>query len=420
MRILINAFATSPLRGSESAVGWNIAKELARIHNVTVLFGDVWGSRKSQLDFAEYTTQATSEFKTDGLRAIYVPPTRLIALITNLHNIPGLWFCYYFAYNLWQRAAYRRASELIKEEEFDLVHQLNMIGYREPGYMWKLGIPFVWGPVGGGPNEPIAYHKLFSLSGCVKVFLRTVCNEIQKRICFRAKKAARVAKKIWAVTDADYRMIHDLWGVECEKMVETGTVLRNEGRVREWTPSQPLRIVWSGIHTSRKALPILIYALAQVRKEFPDVDIVVDVLGEGPETEGWKKLSEKLGVAQLLNWHGRLPHDQALKVMNDGHVFAFPSLKEGTPHVVLEALSLGLPVICHDACGMGTVVNDSCGIKVPLHTPDESIEGFAAALLKFFNSPEMIKRLSIGSLRRAEESTWKAKAQQISKAYEEI
>jgi glycosyltransferase involved in cell wall biosynthesis len=352
----------------------------------------------------------------NGLRIEYVAPTRFIALLEHWHNIPGLWGLYYWAYNLWQKRAYARAKELHAAHPFDIVHQLNMIGYREPGYLWKLPIPFVWGPVGGGPNEPIAYHKMFSWNGCVKVLLRTWVNELQKRICLRAKRAARVAQKVWAVTEADYRMIHDLWGVECEKMVETGTVLRNEGRVRRWDGKSPLKIVWSGIHTSRKALPVLLHALAKLNTN----DWRCGILGEGPETVAWKSLANRLGVAEHLSWHGRLPHDEALRVMNEGHIFAFPSLKEGTPHVVLEALSLGLPVICHDACGMGTVVTEKCGFKMPLKNPETSIAGFADALDSIMKYPDFVAAKSAAALSRANEITWEAKVRHFVKVYDEI
>ena len=409
MRVLISAFAFSPFRGGECAVGWNIANELAKLHDVTVLCGDVCGYMRTKSELDRWALQESSR----ELTIEYVSPTWFIALLERLHNIPGLWGLYYCAYGLWQKKAYRRAKELHAEKPFDIVHQLNMIGYREPGYLWKLPVPFVWGPVGGGPNEPIAFHKMFSWSGCIKVFLRTFLNEIQKRTCFRARKAAKLARKIWAVTDADYRMIHDIWGVECEKMVETGTVLRADGKVRRWNGNSPLKIVWSGIHTSRKALPILLYALSRLKGRA----VHVDILGAGPETESWKTLSRQLGVDDSLEWHGHVPHEDALEIMGKGHVFAFPSLKEGTPHVVLEALSLGLPVICHDACGMGTVVTQRCGFKIPLANPDISIAGFMEAISSIIDCPDLVEKFSDAAVHRAMELSWTQKANSISDAY---
>ena len=55
-----------------------------------------------------------------------------------------------------------------------MLHQLNMIGFREPGYLWKLsqenGVPFVWGPIGGQKQFPTAYLQGAGLK--MKVFNR--------------------------------------------------------------------------------------------------------------------------------------------------------------------------------------------------------------------------------------------------------
>lgn len=408
MRILISAFGFSPYRGSECAVGWNIARELARLHDVTVITGDV---RDSENEYLRYVAE---NGEVPHLTVEYVSPSRFTAFLERLHNFPCLWGLYYWAYNLWQRKAYRRAKALHAVCPFDLVHQLNMIGYREPGYMWKLGIPFFWGPVGGAPNEPIAFHRMFSWNGCIKVALRSFLNELQKRICWRAKKAARSAKKVWAVTDADYRMVHNLWGVECDRMVEAGRDDAIVGQQKSYDGQGTLRIVWSGIHTSRKALPILLYALARLT----NANVNVDILGEGPEAGKWKSLADRLGVSSLLTWYGRLPRVEALDMMSKAHILACPSIKEASSIVVIEALSLGLPVICHDACGMGIVVTDKCGFKVPLVRPETSIAGFADAIQNILANHNLIAEMSAAALARAKELTWEAKARQIAKAYE--
>ena len=411
MRVLLSAFAFSPYKGSEAAVGWNIARELARLHDVTVLTGAV---RDGENDWNRYLTENGS---VDGLTVEFVNPTGLVKLFDRVHQLPGLWSLYYLAYRLWQREAFKRAKCLHKMRRFDVIHQLTMIGYREPGYLWKLDdVPFVWGPVGGGPDEPIAFHSLYSFSAKVKVVVRNVLNWIQKRLLLRPRLAARHAKKIWVVTDADERMVHGLWGRECERMIETAATASPLGRVRTWDGVEPLRIVWSGTHTYGKALPILIHALA-ILKGNGLCNFVVDVLGKGGETIKWKNLAEKCGVADVFKWHGHLSHDVAIETMAKCHLLAFPSLKEGTPHVVLEALSLGLPVICHDICGMGTVVTASCGIKILMKSPSISIKGFVDAISNIMRCPELLEKLSSGALTRAKELSWTQKAHAISDAY---
>lgn len=413
MRVLLSAFGFSPYRGSEAAVGWNIARELAKLHDVTVITGAV---RCGENDWLRYVAENGA---VKGLTVEYVNPSIWVRLFDRIHRLPGCWAFYYLAYRLWQKQAYRRAKELTSEKPFDVVHQLNMIGYREPGYLWKLNVPFVWGPVGGSVNEPIRFMEIYSWSARIKVIMRNVVNRLQMMMLLRPRFAARAARKCWAVTPDDVRMIIRWRGRadNVEQMIETGANIEFwQGRGgHEYHKGDPLKIIWSGTHTYGKALPILLYALARL----PDADIRVDILGGGPETVSWKRLARTLGVEHLLVWHGKLPHDEALEVMNKAHVLAFPSLKEGTPHVVLEALSLGLPVICHNACGMGTVVTDQCGVKIPLKNPETSIAGFMEALRQFLAQPERVGELSHGALARAKELTWAAKAVEISRGYEE-
>jgi len=418
-RVLLSAFGFSPYRGSECAVGWNIACELAKLHDVTVITGDV----KEIKEYAEEYDKYVSENGTvDGLSVIYLRPTWLIKFIERLHDKPGLWSLYYLAYNLWQRQAYKLAKKLHCEQPFDVVHHLNMIGFREPGYMWKLDAPFFWGPVGGSVNEPLSFSAIYSKTGAFKALIRSVINEAQKRLLLRPQKAARVAKQIWAVSPADVETINKVWKCDCEQMVESAVTLVAEAKVHFWDGVGSFRIVWSGTHTYGKAMPILIHAVAMIKHSSnlnsKTQTIYVDVLGKGEETLKWKDLAEKCGVAECFNWIGYVPRQEALKIMNKAHCLVFTSVKEGTPHVVMEALSLGLPVLCHDACGMEVVVNEKCGIKIPMVSPKDSIEGFAAAIKLLIGGTGRVEELSKGAIERAAQLTWESKARKFSEAYE--
>lgn len=64
---------------------------------------------------------------------------------------------FYFHYNKWQQKTLAIAKQIIKEQNIDIVHQLNMIGFREPGYLWKLDKPFIWGPTNAKEAFPTAY-----------------------------------------------------------------------------------------------------------------------------------------------------------------------------------------------------------------------------------------------------------------------
>jgi glycosyltransferase involved in cell wall biosynthesis len=115
-----------------------------------------------------------------------------------------------------------------------------------------------------------------------------------------------------------------------------------------------------------------------------------------------------------------LTQSEAVNHVSQADVLAFTSVQEGTPHAVLEALSLGVPVICHDACGMGVAVNHTCGLKLPMTSPVASVNGFADALVQLISDPELLGRLSAGALRRSRDLSWEAKVKRISDVYREV
>jgi glycosyltransferase involved in cell wall biosynthesis len=189
--------------------------------------------------------------------------------------------------------------------------------------------------------------------------------------------------------------------------------------VRVHDPSRPLRVIWSGIHVGRKALPILLEAVAAL----PDAErwrLELVVLGDGPEHARWRALAARLRISTQVRWTGWLPQTMAVAEIATADILAFTGVQEGTPHSVLEALSYGLPVICHDACGMGTAVTNACGIKVPLRGPETSIAGFAAALHRLITEPHVLARLSQAALDRAGELSWDAIARRIADIYRHV
>ena len=408
LRVLLSAFYCSPYRGSESAVGWQIASGLAEFHDVTVICGDLSEQAPTRTEIERYRA---SPGLPDGMEVVHVRAPDLARKIHSLHRLPGLWFLYYEAYRRWQRQALEEARRLHAESPFDLVHHVTVVGFREPGYLWQLGVPFFWGPVSGATVVPPAYGKDFGPKERLRWTTHRWLNRAQIYRGGRAKEAALAAAKIWAVCKEDAQVLRG-WGAEAELMAEVACHPSESRSTRERGRDEVLWLCWSGIFQGRKALPLLLRALAKV-----DVKFQLDVVGDGPEGGRWRKLAHSLGIGHQIAWHGMLSREQALAVMEKAHALVHSSVKEASSTVVLEAVERGIPVICHDACGMGTLVNESCGIKIPISGPDESVAGFARAITRLAAEPGLVGVLSRGALFRAAELTWKEKVRRISAAY---
>ncbi|CAN5451961.1 hypothetical protein BH10PLA1_BH10PLA1_10990 [soil metagenome] len=411
-RILISAYTMSPSRGSEPAGAWNVVTRLAAHHDVTVLTCPA----PEGTDYRDETFAYLRKNRISGLNVHYVAaPPLARALMKPTGTLARLF--YYIGYASWQRAVLKVARELHAQHPYDLVHQLNMTGYREPGYLWKLDAPFVWGPIGGACNMPWSFLSMMGAKDKLFYGLRNIANIFQRYTNVRCRRAAHAAQKIWTIGSDEKNLVENIWKRDiAESMLDSGT----DPKPRESTNydgTRPLRLVWSGVHIGRKALPILLRALAPLKDTHK---IEVTVLGAGPQTEAWDTVASEAGVTGMIRWKGKLSRDAAMAEMTKADALVFTSLSEGAPYVVLEALSMGLPVLCHDACGMAVAVDHTSGIKVPLIDPATSIRGFSAAIARLADDPIELRRLSNGAVRRATELTWDAKVEQICRVYDRI
>jgi glycosyltransferase involved in cell wall biosynthesis len=411
LNILLSAYYCSPYKGSESAVGWQMASGLAKRHDVTLICGDLSESAPTSRDLERFRLE---QGMPPGLEIVHVQGDPIARRLHDLHRLPGLWFLYYEAYRRWQRSALTLARRLHAERRFDVVHHVNIVTFREPGYLWQLGPPFFWGPVSGAPLIPGPFLADFGRMEKLRWAPRNLLNRWQiNRSKGRPCEASQAAAKVWVVSEED-RMLIRRWGVEPDLMLECGSTGEAGIQVpRSLAQGERLRLCWSGLFQGIKALPILLRALAGICG--PRVNL--EVLGDGPERERWKALAEELGLANRVTWHGMVSREEALSVMATCHVLVHTSVKEATATVLLEALERGLPVICHDACGMGVAIDSRCGLRVPFRDPACSVEGFRAALLRVLEEPELLPRLSRGAFVRAEELSWQRKLDTISEAY---
>ncbi len=104
--------------------------------------------------------------------------------------------------------------------------------------------------------------------------------------------------------------------------------------------------------------------------------------------------------------------------MGRSHVFVITSLKDLTSTVLLEALSRGLPVICPNHCGFADVVNDQCGVRLPVGSPRELTEQLELAILWLLAEESIRRGLAAGALVRSQEFSWDPKASQLQTVYE--
>ena len=403
-KVLLLTYSCSPNRGSEPGVGWNWAVESARNFDTWVI------SREG-----EFANEIRGYLKDQGeIPGLHFTFVDNCSLARHLRRIGAL---RYLFYNHWHRRAFRVAQRLHQQIGFDLVHQINFTGYREPGYLWKLDAPFVWGPIGGTQNYPWRFLGEADIVGALTEGTRSVLNCLQLHFSRRVRQAAYRARILLAANSTIQRDFARVHRVKPILMLETGIHSVAASPRCPDLNRRVVHILWSGDLAPHKGLPLLLKALSHLSQRLP---CVLRILGTGRLQRRWQRLARRLNVAGNVTWMGRLPHQQALEQYRWADIFVFTSLRDTSGNVVLEALAAGVPVVCMDHQGVRDIVTEECGIKIPVTVPSDVVIRLSEAIMALAEDSVLRERLSAGALRRAREYEWPRQGDRMATLYRKM
>jgi glycosyltransferase involved in cell wall biosynthesis len=403
-RVLLIAYWCHPETGMEARIGWYRAIQAAR-------HWDTWIVYSNDEDRHLLLDRIDAAGVSDSLHLLNLPPTRFERW---LGRRPQL---FYWSYDLWHRRAYRLAERLHLETPFDLVHQVSFCGYRQPGHIWKMGVPFVFGPVGGTQNFPWRFLKAVDLPGGIREVARNIVNSWQLSFSRAVRRACRSASVVMAANSTGQRDLLRTQGVPVVRQLETG-VERSPIRSKpQRDPSEPLRILWSGRLESWKALPLLLSALAKLPKS---CHYELRILGVGKCRHRWQWMAERLEIADSIQWLGWGTYSELLPHYSWANVFAFTSLRDTSGSGLLEALAAGVPIVGVNHQGAADIMTDDCAIPIPVTRPKETIAAFRDALLALANDPSRHHRLSEGARVRATQFFWERQGHFMNRVYRQV
>lgn len=163
----------------------------------------------------------------------------------------------------------------------------------------------------------------------------------------------------------------------------------------EYCKNKTVRIVSTSRFIALKNVICIVQALNLIPKEY-DVECVM--VGKGPELEKVKQLAEK--CPHKITFLKHMPRQDVLNQLKQGDIFITPSLKDACNLTLLEAMTVGLPIICLNWSGMAISTDDTCAIRLPVTNPEQMPKDMAAAIIKLIESPELRKRLGCAARER--------------------
>jgi glycosyltransferase involved in cell wall biosynthesis len=330
LAILAFAYACEPDKGSEPGVGWMWVRLLARLDETWVI------TRENNADSIQRALSSIPEAQ--SLHFEYVDLPTWARFWKQGQRGVRLY------YMMWQVAALRRARRLMKECDYTVAWHLTIANMWLGSLASLTGVPFIYGPVGGGVGMPWRFLTTLGLRG----------------ICFDAVRAAfRVSM----------RYLNPIARVSWRR---ARLILVQNRETRDWLPSRyqdraiviPNAIV-DGVrhaeHRPGKDVRTALFAgrLVPLKGCVLAVQTLaltsgwrLVVCGSGPEEGRMRRRAVRLGVADRIEFRGWVNRNEVLRIMQEeADVLLFPSFHDEAGLAVAEATAVGLPSVCLDLGG---------------------------------------------------------------------
>lgn len=395
-RILLSAYSCEPGRGSEPAVGWNWATELARQgHDVTVL------TRTANRRAIELNGGALP----GSVGFLYYD---LPGWMLSLRCFPGGRKIYYV---LWQWFAARMLRHRFPQPAFDLAQHVTYVSIRYPSFMGSLGLPFYFGPVSGGETVPRTLRLGFSLSERCREALRDLSNSLVPfdpliRRTLRQATRILVTRDTLALLPLDAR-----WKATQTLAIALPAVGPEFPRAAR--PGSHLRLLYVGRLLDWKGVDIAMRAVRSARTVHPGMTLTI--VGDGRAKRRLQRLCQKLQLRDAVQWAGWVSQSELAAYYRNADLLLFPSLRDSGGMVALEALAHGMPVVAADLGGPGLIVNRNCGRTVASDgcTPEQLGDRFCDVLLELAGNPGLLQTLSHGARQRADDFSFERLVQSV-------
>ena len=372
MNILVLAFACEPNRGSEEGIGWNWSINLAKHHNVYVI---TRGQEKP------YIEKYISETGIENPRFYYFEDAGFMHFIDK--KIPMGFRTYY---RWWQSQIIEIAKNIIKEHNIDIIHQLTYNEYRTPGKLYDIGIPFVWGPIGGGHEyNPILKNGHFRKLDVVKEIIRKHLNHryLKDKDVVRA---IETSAEILVADPATYSILPKTR--EYRRLLEAAYYPdRNGIKSFENRNHEKIRLMYAGVMTPRKGLKIIIDALGE--SSFRDFELIF--IGDGIDRPLLEKLSDHYGIKENIKFLGKISYDEVNCYYDWADLFLFPSIRDTSGNVVLEAMSHGTPVIALNHNGASEMITSETGDLIDIKSYEQIKKDYVEIIKKYQVNRELLE-----------------------------
>ncbi|GEM_PF-3258126 len=282
-------------------------------------------------------------------------------------------------------------NKFIKEnrgffDQFDIILHKSPSSFRYATALYKVEKPLILGPLNGGLQVPKPLKSYFKSESWVKNL-----RKLDKFLFYFPTHRKLYAKASIILITLDYlrNSLPNRFHFKTFTFFHNAVAIKDNLIKRNKTKEDTIRFLFVGRLARFKGAELAIRALSQIDFE----NFHFDIIGGDGEIEHLKKLTLDLKLTNKITFHGKLPRDQIDDFYRKSDIFLFPSIKEATGNVFLEAMSFSLPIISVNNGGPKYILPNEGTLRVEINNSDTMIKNIAAHSIKLLNSGELRNKM---------------------------
>lgn len=288
---------------------------------------------------------------------------------------------------------------LLRKQKYDLIRE-DFAPFPPSGLLSLVRLPCKW-------RVAVAHNLSNDLKGWVKFYgplyglagylmdrlLRSGRLKFDRIIC-AGKWFADELKQHPKIADRVYYVPN---GVNLDEFANT---------LKRSSSNGTTRLLCVGRLVETKGFRYAIEALAYLKHEHPNLRL--DILGNGPLKGALKRLAAEKGVSEMLSFRAPVSHAEMPVIYREYDFFLMPSLFEGLPVALIEAMASGLPIIATDIPAITGILDTGSA----MFASKENAADLAEKLLWAIRHPNEVARSTESAYRIAQHYDWEITARQ--------
>lgn len=163
--------------------------------------------------------------------------------------------------------------------------------------------------------------------------------------------------------------------------------------------SNSIQILFVGSLIPRKGIRYLLKSACEINNELDEFEFKIVIVGDGSERKSLIETAEDIGISDEVEFKGHISNNDTLKqIYRDSDIFVLPSLEEGFPRVIVEAMSQSLPVITTNVGEIPDRLDENEALLISSESTDE----LTKAIQKIVINPELRRRLITNGREKAD------------------